>query len=210
MMKSASSVFSAQGYAKSTMDAIAADAGVAVQTLYFTFGTKAELLQAAYDFAVLGPDSVPPHLTEWWRAAEAEPDLHKAVQIIVAGTLDVFARAAPLVWAVHSDPDAQPAYRFNEDLRASGYLTLIELLAKKAPLRPPLDVLHARDILLALLSPATYIMLTAEAGWSAVEYADWVGAAIARELFSEGIAAVARSDRRAGAVVAVGGVGLSK
>ena len=34
-----------------TMDAIAADAGVAVQTVYFTFHTKAELLLAAMTVA---------------------------------------------------------------------------------------------------------------------------------------------------------------
>lgn len=183
MMAAACSVFSIQGYAKATMDEIAREASVAVQTLYFTFGTKAKLLQAAYDFAVLGPDPVPPHLSDWWRAADAEPRLTPAVQLIVQGTLKVFARAAPLVWAVHSDPDAADAYRYNEDLRASGYLLLVDLLAEKAPLSAGLDTRRARDIMLTLLSPATYMLLTAEGSWTATEYGQWVTGAITRELF---------------------------
>ena len=47
--------FSGQGYAATTMDAIAHDAGVAVQTVYFTFHTKAELLIAALTIAGGGP-----------------------------------------------------------------------------------------------------------------------------------------------------------
>ena len=43
--------FSGQGYAATTMDAIAADASIAVQTVYFTFHTKAELLIAALKIA---------------------------------------------------------------------------------------------------------------------------------------------------------------
>ncbi len=46
--------FSGQGYAATTMDAIAGDAGVAVQTVYFTFHTKAELLIAALKIAAVG------------------------------------------------------------------------------------------------------------------------------------------------------------
>ena len=42
------------------MDAIAAEAGVAVQTVYFAFRTKPELLIAAYDQAVLAAWTPPP------------------------------------------------------------------------------------------------------------------------------------------------------
>jgi AcrR family transcriptional regulator len=183
MMEAACRVFSAQGYGKATMDAIAAEAHVAVQTLYFTFHTKQTLLQAAYEFAVLGPDPVPPHLSDWWRSVEADPDVGPAVVTLVDGNLDVFARAAPLVWAVHTDPDAKDAYRFNENLRSEGFLRLIALLAAKRPLRAGLTEPRARDILLTLLGPATYMLLTSESSWTVGEYRTWVIDAILRELF---------------------------
>jgi AcrR family transcriptional regulator len=51
---SAARLFAERGYLGTPMDAIAAEAGVAVQTVYFAFRTKPELLIAAYDQAVLG------------------------------------------------------------------------------------------------------------------------------------------------------------
>jgi AcrR family transcriptional regulator len=45
MLDAAIACFTTSGYAGTTMAQIAEQAGVAVQTLYFTFHTKAELLQ---------------------------------------------------------------------------------------------------------------------------------------------------------------------
>src|SRR5512140_993625 len=47
--------FAAQGYAATTMGQVAADAGVAVQTVYFVFHTKPELLVATLKIAGGGP-----------------------------------------------------------------------------------------------------------------------------------------------------------
>ena len=183
MMEAACRVFSAQGYGKTTMNAIAIEANVAVQTLYFTFHTKQALLQAAYEFAVLGPDPIPPHLSDWWLSVEADPNVGTAVASLVEGNLEVFRRAAPLVWAVHTDPDAHDVYRFNENLRREGFLILVEVLAAKHPLRPGLTRPHARDILSTLLGPPTYMLLTSESGWTIDEYRSWTIAAVLRELF---------------------------
>lgn len=183
MMDAAYRVFSERGYAKTTMDTVAAEAGVAVQTLYFTFHTKAELLQAAYEYAVLGPEPTPPHLTEWWRAAEQEPDITKAVAHLVEGNVEIFKRAAPLVWAVHGDEDARSTYEFNEQLRMEGYARIVAFLSRKHPLRPGLTRPKARDLMLTLLGPHVFILLTQELGWSVRGFAAWAEAALLRELF---------------------------
>jgi AcrR family transcriptional regulator len=183
MMEAAHRIFSERGYAKTTMDAVAAEAGVAVQTLYFTFHTKAELLQAAFEYAVLGPEGTPPHLAEWWDAAEREPDVAKAVAQIVDGTVEVFERAAPLVWAVHGDEDARATYEFNEQLRREGYERIVAFLARKHPLRRGLTRPKARDLMLTLLGPHVFVLLTRELGWSVREFAAWAKAALLRELF---------------------------
>ena len=60
--------FSGQGYAATTMEAIANDAGVAVQTVYFTFHTKAELLIAALTIAGGGPGAAEDVLARDWIA----------------------------------------------------------------------------------------------------------------------------------------------
>src|SRR5215212_2657176 len=66
--KAAYTLFCERGYAGTTMGDIAHAAGVAVQTVYFAFHTKSELLSRAYDFAVLGEaDPVPPERAMWYR-----------------------------------------------------------------------------------------------------------------------------------------------
>jgi AcrR family transcriptional regulator len=194
IMEAAHRLLSERGYARTTMDAVATEAGVAVQTVYFVFHTKRELLQAAYEFAVLGPDGIPPHLTDWWQSAEAEPDVAKAVAGLVDGSLVVYRRAAPLVCAVHRDEDARPAYEFNEELRKEGYKQMLAFLSRKHPLRDGLTQSKARDILLTLLGPHVFFVLTSELGWTEKEFGRWVAATILRELF--GIDSHPASQRR--------------
>lgn len=85
------------------MAQIAEDADVAVQTLYFTFHTKAQLLQETFDRAVLGDDvPVPPHFTGWHMAMEAEPSLRAALEHLVDGVTTILERVAPLQRAFHA------------------------------------------------------------------------------------------------------------
>ena len=60
MLRAAIEVFAEEGYVGARMADIAARAGVAVQTVYFVFHTKPELLQACFDYAVLGPERLVP------------------------------------------------------------------------------------------------------------------------------------------------------
>ena len=69
MIHAAQRVFIARGYAGARMIDIATEAGVAVQTVYFTFHTKAELLQACYELAVLGEDDPRPPPAQPWHTA---------------------------------------------------------------------------------------------------------------------------------------------
>jgi len=186
MMEAAYRVFSERGYAKTTMEAIAAEAGVAVQTLYFTFHTKAELLQAAFEHAVLGADDpTPPHLTEWYRKAVEEPRLDKAVALVVDGAVRIFERAAPLVLVAQADEDGRAAYEFNERLRADGYRDMLGFLADKQPLRKGLTLDRATDVMLGILGPQLFSLLTTDRGWTTAEYGAWAKGALVRELFSE-------------------------
>ena len=56
IVRAAHAVFVDRGYGGARMTDIAQAAGVAVQTVYFTFHTKGELLQACYETAVLGEE----------------------------------------------------------------------------------------------------------------------------------------------------------
>src|SRR4051794_41317464 len=91
MVSAAYDLFGEDGFRATTMEAIAARAGVAVQTLYFTFHTKDELLQAVLDWTVMGDDPTPPPMQPWHLAAMAEADGRRALELFVAGVVTIEA-----------------------------------------------------------------------------------------------------------------------
>jgi AcrR family transcriptional regulator len=183
ILEAALAEFLEQGYAGTTMDAVAADAGVAVQTVYFVFRTKGDLLQAVYEHVVLGPDRLPPHLTSWWREVEEEHDVVEAVRTLVTGSMEVLVRAAPLVWTVLGDETARDGYDFNEGLRRDGYEVLIRTLTAKHPLRPDVTPERARDVLLLLTGPQLFSQLTRDLKWSRDEVQEWMISSVLQQLF---------------------------
>jgi AcrR family transcriptional regulator len=182
------SLFCDRGYTGTTMADIAAAAGVAVQTVYFTYHTKTEVLSSAYELAVLG-DEAPllPQEQSWYRGAVAEPDAAAAVRLIVEGTGEIVRRVAQLDLAVRtaaeSDPEAAQFLRRNEQMRFAGYREMIDLLRGKAELRPGLTAERATDLMLLLVGPASYRALVADRGWSHGEWAVRISAMILEQLF---------------------------
>src|SRR5678810_125007 len=97
IVKAAYRLFCAQGYAGTTMAQIAETAGVAVQTVYFVFHTKAAVLSRAYDFAVMGEDEPQlPWDQPWYRAMVDADDLDEALRQLVSGVGEITRRLTPL------------------------------------------------------------------------------------------------------------------
>src|SRR5690349_17426791 len=67
MVRAAYGLFSERGYPGTTITEVAQKAGVAVPTIYYTFGTKAALLAESLGAAVVGFDN--------WREPPADPDI---------------------------------------------------------------------------------------------------------------------------------------
>src|SRR6266571_6595357 len=68
ILDAAGQLFSERGYAATAMPAIAAEAGVAVKTVYLAFGTKAGVLHALWDVRLGGDDQpVPVAGRPWYR-----------------------------------------------------------------------------------------------------------------------------------------------
>lgn len=185
MLDAAYTLFCADGFRPTTMEAIAERAGVAVQTLYFTFHTKDELLQAVLDRTVLGDDGLPPPMQPWFATALAEPDVRKAVRGIVGGVGTIFARVAPMLPVFHTvAADAAGAvWRNGEQLRLEGYGDLVTGLAAKSPLRKGLDHASATDLLFVILGPEVYRSLVLERGWTVAAWRARITDTITRELF---------------------------
>ena len=182
MVNAAYGQFCANGYLGTTITAVATDAGVAVPTIYYTFGTKARLLEEALGAAVVGFDrwhepSPDPSIEEllpwhhWWTAFNGAPTSAEALSIFLTHGVAILERAAPLVAALHGaagDPEAAEVARIAEQRRVESYREAARTIAAKAGgLRDGLTVKAATDVLVVLFSPELYQSIRHGRGWSA-------------------------------------------
>lgn len=182
-------LFVDRGYGATTMEAIAAAANVAVQTVYATFGSKVEILKVAVDFAVAGDDE-PVSLGERDEARDiaSRPDPRERVRLFAHQIAGVAARTAPLIETVRSaaggSPEAARLWEAIEASRLDGMAEVAAMIGQASGLAVPPE--EARDTLWALCSPAVAVMLLTERGWPPDRYEAWLARAIERMLLEEG------------------------
>ena len=188
MLEAAHERFCEQGYTGARMTDIAAAAGVAVQTLYFTFHTKAELLRACYGRAVLGPDELPPDQQPWYAAALAAPTAAAALAHFAAGDSAIAARVGLLDAVVRSathEPDAVAVRARSEQLRREGYRAFLAEIDRRHGLALDLDT--ATDVLLTLCGTGPYRSLVLDYGWAYDTFVEWLSRMLAAALLNESV-----------------------
>jgi AcrR family transcriptional regulator len=161
-------LFAARGYQSTTMPEVAAAAGVAVQTVYFVFHTKASLLERVYAAAVLGTEQIRPIDSDWYRRAVSDPDPGRSLAIMLAGVLSVASRLAPLAATMETvdDADVRVVKAEKEALRRHVHRGYVEHLRLSGALRRGLTVDAGTDLFLGLCSPALFHQMTVALGWS--------------------------------------------
>src|SRR5690349_22484054 len=109
IVDAATRLFVDDGYLATTIEAIAERAGVAVQTVYYVFGTKRNLLAAVLDASVAGDvEPVPVLERDWVEALRAEGDATSAVERLVEAMVAIVARTMAIYEVVRraaADPD---------------------------------------------------------------------------------------------------------
>lgn len=186
IVKAATEVFAEAGYVGARMPDIAVRTGVAVQTVYFTFHTKAELLKACFEHAVLGPERLPPPQQAFWAEMTNARSGRAAVAAFARGNTAILARVAAIDEVAKSarhEPDAADVVSNSERLRREGYGDAVAILANRFGLSPGLTVAKATDLLLMYGSSATYLTLH-RYGWSDEEFIAWATDALAKQLLA--------------------------
>jgi AcrR family transcriptional regulator len=186
MIRAAIEVFTEAGYVGARMSDIADRAGVAVQTVYFSFHTKAELLQACFDFAVLGPEQLPPMEQSFFADFLAARSGRAALAAFVRGNTAILGRSAAIKEVAESaphEPDAAAVVERTERLRREGLAQIVVLLSDRFGLRAGLTGDDATDLLLMLTSSGTYLTLQ-RYGWSEEKYVEWLTDTLARQLLA--------------------------
>ncbi|MDO3646224.1 TetR/AcrR family transcriptional regulator [Nocardia mangyaensis] len=189
MLAAARELFTTRGYTPTTMQAIADEAGMAVQTLYFTFATKRAILSELLDVEIAG-DTEPIATMDrpWFTAAVAAPDPVEQIRRQVAAAATIYARVGPLLEVIRSaaatDPELAELWQTNIAQRHIVQLRLAEALTTKTSLRAGITAARAADIALATLAPETYHLLVHERGWTGAEWESWATDALTLHLLA--------------------------
>jgi AcrR family transcriptional regulator len=187
VVSAARDLFVELGWSRTTIDAVAARAGVSRKTVFTAVGGKAALLKLALDWALVGDDEPVP-LSRRPVISEIE-QLTEPRELIAHWALfiaELEERAAPLagvlVVAADADPDAADVHGLSERGRLGGAEFIVARLRATDGLRSGLTTERAVAATLVLMDPAVHRTLVIEHGWTRAEYADWIERAAVAEL----------------------------
>jgi AcrR family transcriptional regulator len=180
-------LFLAQGYAATTIDAIAQAAHVSRRTVFNSVGGKAVLLKLAYEWAIVGDDE-PVALADRpaVKAIQAEPHPRKALALWAQMVVEVAARVAPisevLTAAADADPAAAELLGEASRNRMSGATAFIQYLASLDGLAAGLTEQRAAELCWALMDGHLYRLLVVQRGWSTAEFTRWLSESLVTAL----------------------------
>ena len=180
ILAAAQRLFERDGYAATTMEAIADDAGVALKTVYVAFTTKSGVLRGLWDLLLKG-DQQTASVAErsWYREVIEEPDPERQLRLNarnsrivkerIAGVLAVIRNASPV------DPDSDTLWSLIQTDFYDNQRSIVATLHAKHALRPDLDVTRAADILWTLNHPDVWQLLVGSRSWTPAQFESWLG-----------------------------------
>lgn len=181
-------LFVVQGYPGTTLAAVAAEAGVSVQTIYNAVGGKAALLKEVYDTTLAG-DDVPVAMAERaeFRAVAEAPDARSCLAAYarmgrVLGERLVDLVTALVAGAAAGDPDLRALVDVTEGQRATGTAMVAAQVARRFGLRAGLDTDEAAAVLWTLTAHEVMDRLVRRRGWTWDRYEAWLATAMADAL----------------------------
>ncbi len=186
ILDAAERLFEQRGYVGTSVGEIAAEAGVALKTVYAVFGTKAEVLRALWNLRMRGDEEpVPIPERPGFRDVGAEPSPRRRLSLVAHNIRTVRERtgALPEIVRVAAPADEQIAAlweRFQRDLYEVGMRRIVETLERDGVLA--VDATTATDILWTLAHPDLYQLLVRQRGWSADRYESWLATTMTAQL----------------------------
>ena len=190
LVEAAKSMFIEQGYAGTTLEAVAETAEVSLPTLYRLFGSKRALLTAVLETSFVGDDEPVSFVDRpAVQAALSEPAPAKLLEAFAAVARDFMERASGIlhVLATAAQTDAEAAELLAEIRRQrhTGQSRIVSALVDRGALDPELNPSEAMDFVYLLWSPETHRTLTVERGWTGQQYQDWLARALRRTLLAQ-------------------------
>ena len=187
ILDAAENLFAEHGCANTRVATIAAAAGVAVDTVYATFGNKAGVLHALFDVRV-GGDDAPLEVTEREgpQAVRREPSQKRQIAGFALGVAEILERSRPvddvMRGAAAVDQDIAALRARMQEGRYANLRQFAGWLAANGPLRGGLTPDDAAAVVWAVASPEVHGLLRVGRGWSAERYRDWLATTLTRTL----------------------------
>jgi AcrR family transcriptional regulator len=171
--------FVADGYPRTSVASIAAEAGVSEDLVYVLFKNKRRLLVEALNFAVTGDVDSPRVLEqERPRAVREETDQRRQIAMFAPDIAQRVDRARPINDVMRSAAEVDDAvaekYRAMHATRLANLTQFVQWVAANGPLREGLSVEEAAATVWALAGPDMHRMLVDELGWDVEKYAAWL------------------------------------
>jgi AcrR family transcriptional regulator len=189
VLAAATGLFVRDGYVATTMAAIAAEAGVAVQSLYLRFGSKLAILSAALDVAIVGDDEPIAHLDRPWVHQLANTHSGpQAVRLWVSEVRRICSRTYPIyaVGQAAAAGEAGELLAVNKRQRREGMRAIASVLSLKPGFRPDLTVETAGDMMYGLGGEDPYGLLVVDCGWQPDAWEAWCADVLVSVLFPNG------------------------
>ncbi len=169
--------FLANGYAATTIAAIAAEAGVSVETIYKAFGGKSGLVRAIYERGLTGRGPVSAYQrSDEMRAHETDPKTIMRKWGLL--TTEVASVVTPIRLLMRSaavtDPDMAELLKDSDAERLTRMRHHARFLAERGYLRDGVTVAEATDILWTCSSVEIYELLVLQRGWSPDRFARFI------------------------------------
>jgi AcrR family transcriptional regulator len=178
IIRAARDLFIERGYGHTTLADVARAAGVSVETIHKSVGTKAVLLHKAWDITVGGDErNVVFHERPEVLAIRSEPDLARRLMLHAAFSTETAQRIAPFQLMVQSAAGADPAAAAMLEEMGRQRLVGIGVMAAEAAKTGQLAVPEeeCRDVIWSMTDGMLWHRLVNERGWSNDQFAEWLG-----------------------------------
>ena len=179
VLEAAQRRFTAAGYAATTVESIAREAGVAVDTVYTIFGTKRDLIAQLAYFRAAGNDAPVAVIDqEGPQAARREKDQRRQLAMFASGVTAIVERVRPvddiLRGAGAVDANVAALRTRIQEERFGSIRAFAGWLTKNGPLKSGISASDAATIIWTLTSPEVHQLLCDTRGWSRARYIRWL------------------------------------
>jgi AcrR family transcriptional regulator len=191
ILAAARGLFLRDGYAATTLAAVADAARVGHRTVYVRFGTKAALLKRVVDVAVAG-DTRPIDVIsrDWFQTALTAATLAERVAACASGSSALMARAGDLIAIAQQAEPVEPAIAAAAQAAREATRDAVRLFCTRLRddglLPNGCDVGWLADTASLLSQAQTYLLGRDTLGWTSDQYQHWLASTLDRLIAAAG------------------------